>query len=127
MSKNDKQIDVGQSIAENSNSGSGTEHSVSLALTQQHLDWATRTGINIESFKKASYGLGLVEFERPLRPRHLHMIAIGGSIGAGFFVGSGGALHNGGAASLLIGFSVMGIMMFNVGKSPSRLPFPFSF
>jgi amino acid permease len=30
-----------------------------------------------------------------MKPRHLHMIAIGGSIGAGFFVGSGGALYRG--------------------------------
>lgn len=39
-----------------------------------------------------------------LKSRHMQMIAIGGSIGAGLFVGSGGALHRGGPASLLIGF-----------------------
>lgn len=41
---------------------------------------------------------------------------IGGSIGAGFFVGSGGALAKGGPASLLIDFAIIGVMMFNVGK-----------
>ena len=41
----------------------------------------------------------------------MQMIAIGGSIGAGLFVGSGGALHRGGPASVVIGFSIVGIML----------------
>lgn len=57
--------------------------------------WATRNGLNLESFKKREYGRGVVELDRALSTRHLHMIAIGGSIGAGFFVGSGGALSKG--------------------------------
>jgi amino acid transporter len=79
----------------------------------------TRTGLNLESFKKRDYGVGIVELDRSMKPRHLHMIAIGGSIGAGFFVGSGSALSTGGPASLLIDFLIIGIMMFNVGKYTS--------
>ncbi|TDZ25409.1 Amino-acid permease inda1 [Colletotrichum orbiculare MAFF 240422] len=74
----------------------------------------TRNGLNFESFKPRDYGRGLVELDRTMKSRHLHMIAIGGSIGAGFFVGSGGALSDGGPASVLIDFSIIGIMMFNV-------------
>ncbi|KAM3554331.1 hypothetical protein MY1884_005417 [Beauveria asiatica] len=85
-----------------------------VASVQPHPDFMTRTGLNIESFKCAHYGPGLVELERPIKPRHLNMIAIGGSIGAGFFVGSGGALSNGGPGSLFIDFLIIGIMMFNV-------------
>lgn len=76
--------------------GHGTSTVLSqVATVQPHPDFMTRTGLNIESFKCAHYGPGLVEMERPMKPRHLNMIAIGGSIGAGFFVGSGGALSNG--------------------------------
>lgn len=39
--------------------------------------------------------------KRELKGRHMQMIAIGGSIGAGLFVGSGGALSTGGPGSLV--------------------------
>lgn len=38
---------------------------------------------------------------RKLKSRHMQMIAIGGSIGAGLFIGSGGALYAGGPGSLV--------------------------
>lgn len=46
-----------------------------------------------------------------LKGRHMQMIAIGGAIGAGLFIGSGGALYNGGPASLIIGYLVIGVML----------------
>jgi amino acid permease len=51
---------------------------------------------------------------RALKSRHLQFIAIGGSIGAGLFIGCGKALAIGGPASLLIAFSVVSIMLFCV-------------
>jgi amino acid transporter len=47
-----------------------------------------------------------------LKDRHLQMIAIGGSIGTGLFVGSGAALEAGGPASLIICYGLIGIMLF---------------
>ncbi|KAJ4394839.1 Amino-acid permease inda1 [Gnomoniopsis smithogilvyi] len=83
------------------------------ALPAVEDSWATRNGLNLTSFKKKESGAD-IELERPMKTRHLHMISIGGSIGAGFFVGSGGALAKGGPASLLIDFAIIGVMMFNV-------------
>ncbi|KAH9860725.1 Amino-acid permease inda1 [Plenodomus biglobosus] len=77
-------------------------------------DFMTRNGLNMKSFQRRPKGGPIVVLDKSMKTRHLHMIAIGGSIGAGFFVGSGGALNKGGPASVLIDFSLMGIMIFNV-------------
>lgn len=49
---------------------------------------------------------------KTLTSRHLQMIAIGGSIGTGLFIGSGSSLATGGPASLIIAFFLTGIMLF---------------
>jgi len=40
--------------------------------------------------------------QQKMKPRHLQMIAVGGSIGTGLFIGSGSALSRGGPAGILI-------------------------
>jgi len=50
--------------------------------------------------------------QRSLKGRHLQMIAIGGSIGTGLFVGSGGALAHGGPASVVIAYMIVGVMLY---------------
>ncbi|KAK5651219.1 hypothetical protein OQA88_12726 [Cercophora sp. LCS_1] len=76
-------------------------------------DFYTRNGLNLKSFQRRSDGDITDSLDRTMKTRHLHMIAIGGSIGAGFFVGSGGALRTGGPGFVLIDFMIIGIMMFN--------------
>lgn len=56
-----------------------------------------------------------------MKPRHLTMIAVGGSIGTGLFVASGSALHNGGPAGVLIAWILIGIMMINVTQVSRQL------
>jgi len=92
--------------------GTGQHKTISDAVAEE--TFLTRLGVTFDSFKPRDYGRGIVELERSMKARHLNMIAIGGSIGAGFFVGSGGALSTGGPASLLIDFLIIGVMMFNV-------------
>lgn len=52
--------------------------------------------------------------DRKLQGRHMQMIAIGGAIGTGLFIGSGSALATGGPLALMIGFGLVGIMLFFV-------------
>ncbi|KAI5276389.1 AAT family amino acid transporter [Aureobasidium subglaciale] len=47
------------------------------------------------------------ELHRELKGRHMQMIAIGGAIGAGLFIGSGSAFQSGGPGSVLIGFMLV--------------------
>lgn len=91
---------------------SGSSNIVVSRLEENRL---TRWGVNLESFQRRKDTDGVTQLNQTMKPRHLHMIAIGGSIGAGFFVGSGSALNNGGPGALLVDFSIMGVMIFNVG------------
>lgn len=48
--------------------------------------------------------------KRGLAPRHVQIMAIGGSIGTGLFVGIGGSLSRAGPLSLLLGYLFWGIL-----------------
>ena len=78
--------------------------------SQSPLGFWTRMGCTPESFKKRTLDDKHNQLNQTLKTRHLHMIAIGGSIGAGFFVGSGAALSKGGPATVVIDFAIIGVV-----------------
>ena len=55
--------------------------------------------------------MGDAGYDKALRNRHLQMIAIGGSIGTGLFLGAGGRLAQGGPG-LALSYAVCGIFAF---------------
>jgi len=59
--------------------------------------------------------------KRGLKTRHLSMMALAGIIGPGLLVGAGGALSDGGPASLIIGFGVIGLVAFSIMQSLGEL------
>ncbi|KAJ2307248.1 hypothetical protein IWW55_001070 [Coemansia sp. RSA 2706] len=60
---------------------------------------------------------GEPKLQRKLKGRQMGMIAIGGTIGTGLFIGSGSTLADAGPAGALIAFLVMGSMVFFVCTS----------
>jgi amino acid transporter len=64
---------------------------------------------------KAEHGeIQTVQLKRKLQSRHLQMIAIGGTIGTGLFIGSGGALASSGPAGALIAYAFVGTLVYSV-------------
>ena len=81
----------------------------------------------IDSFKPPENGsFDPDSLKRSLKSRHLIMIAIGGSIGTGLFVGSGKALAIGGPLAVIIGWLIAGTQMVGtihgLGEITVRFP-----
>jgi lysine-specific permease len=64
--------------------------------------------------------------KRALKPRHLNMIAIGGSIGTGLFVASGNTVATAGPGGALVAYGLIGAMVFflmnSLGELAAHMP-----
>ncbi|KAB8293047.1 hypothetical protein EYC80_007407 [Monilinia laxa] len=71
------------------------------------------------------------ELQRRLKSRHLQMIAIGGTIGTGLFIGSGSAIASSGPAGALIAYAFVGTLVYSVmmslGEMATFMPIPGAF
>lgn len=69
---------------------------------------------------------GRGELKRSLSVRHLTMIAVGGSIGTGLFIGSGGSVSQAGPAGALVAYGIIGVLVFllmqSLGEMATWLP-----
>lgn len=69
--------------------------------------------------------------KRALSARQVQMIAIGGTIGTGLFLGTGKSLATGGPASMLICYAIVGaivfITMLSLGEMSAFIPVAGSF
>ncbi|OPA74149.1 gamma-aminobutyrate permease [Paenibacillus selenitireducens] len=61
------------------------------------------------------------ELQRSLKARHLTMIALGGSIGTGLFLASGGAIAQAGPGGALLAYAAVGIMVYFLMTSLGEL------
>lgn len=80
---------------------------------------------NLTTVEKSNIRSAKAPLQRKLKSRHLQMIAIGGSIGTGLFVGSGSALASGGPAALLIAWILTGVMMYSTVQALGELAVTF--
>ena len=61
------------------------------------------------------------KLSRALKSRHITMIAIGGAIGTGLFLGSGTAIHAAGP-SIILSYLIVGIFCFFMMRALGELP-----
>ncbi|KAJ1022913.1 hypothetical protein NDA13_004962 [Ustilago tritici] len=71
------------------------------------------------------------QLHRALKGRQISMIAIGGALGTGLIIGTGSGLANGGPASILISYTVVGFccaaVMSALGEMSTYMPHPRGF
>ncbi|KAK3052791.1 hypothetical protein LTR09_006274 [Extremus antarcticus] len=88
-------------------------------------DQAKGRQLSVDADDVAMVNADQYQLKRALKGRHMQMIAMqvppGGAIGAGLFVNSGSAFQTGGPASVLIGFTLVGISIYLMMQALAEL------
>lgn len=72
-------------------------------------------GVHSSDFASGEVAQG--EVKRDLKPRHVSMIALGGTIGTGLFIGTKSALSDSGPVGALIGYIFMASIVYSLANS----------
>ncbi|OZJ02700.1 hypothetical protein BZG36_04603, partial [Bifiguratus adelaidae] len=72
---------------------------------------------NLEKGQNEEVVAAGASLHRGLKNRHITMISIGGVIGTGLFLGTANALRDGGPLGMLLGYSIMGTIVWSVMNS----------
>ncbi len=93
------------------------------------LDEADVKGLGHERYDAAH--IQSDRLRRSLSARQVQMIAIGGTIGTGLFLGTGKSLSTGGPASMLLCYAIVGAVVFvtmlSLGEMAAFIPVAGSF
>lgn len=88
-------------------------------------------GLATDTIEPTSQYVNADKLARNLSARQVQMIAIGGTIGTGLFLGTGKALATGGPASMLIAYAICGgivfVTMLSLGEMAAFIPVAGSF
>jgi amino acid transporter len=80
---------------------------------------SSRNG-SLEEQRSSDYGAE-TELRRLLTTRHVTMIALGSSIGVGFWMGAGKSLAEGGPAAIFLGYVLAGSIVWAVSHSSGEM------
>ncbi|MFF5125703.1 amino acid permease [Streptomyces syringium] len=89
-----------------------SDRTLTAAGTEPDVSAPTTTSTHVDA--------GDAGYSKDLKSRHVNMIAIGGAIGTGLFLGAGGRLANAGP-SLFIAYAVCGVFAFFVVRALGEL------
>ncbi|BEI86723.1 hypothetical protein CcaverHIS002_0700690 [Cutaneotrichosporon cavernicola] len=107
----------------------GTLSSVTLSMSIENEKISTPAAAVLETTSDVGAEAPNVNtLHRSLKSRHVQMIAIGGVIGTGLFIGTATNLQNAGPAGLLISYCLMATLLYSVmvalGEMISAFPIP---